>query len=311
MKLPAESMSLWSPGGNPTYLIAEGGIPMAQYTEINAYLLRRYPRLEQGGFILPPQSERAVARLQMAGGEFCLNATRAFAAVLFDDFGHGRCSIRSAEYARLLRRPDASARFLVEVSGAPDPLTVTVAKAEDGWEVAVDLPALQYTIRETVASVDGSSMRIQLVTLPGITHLIFPPGGALPADAIARRAVAESLLSGLGLTVQSAVGFLCWTREGVTLVLSPLVWVRALSTCIMETSCGSGSLALALTVQKTGRVQIQQPSGSMLEIELTPAGGSCNARVRGPVQRLSPRSLSSVSVSSTADLGNRQAQMLR
>ena len=311
MKLPAQSMSFWSPGGNPTYLISQSGIPMAQYAEINAYLLRRYPRLEQGGFIVPPESERAVARLQMAGGEFCLNATRAFAAALCDDSEIGLGSIESANYARLFRQPDASARFLVEVSGAPDPLTVAVTTARGGWDVAVELPVLQYDICETVAHISVSAVRVQVVALPGITHLILPCGAALPEDALVRREVAESLLSELGLTTEPAVGFLSWAREGDTLALQPLVWVRALATCIMETSCGSGSLALALSLRQSGKVQIRQPSGSLLNINLAGTGEARTAEVRGIVERLSAASLCGAPESSGTATNQRQPEKQR
>ena len=73
-------LTILNPGGNITALIK--GIPasLLQRKLVNDAVMKRFPKVEQVGFYTfsPP-------RLQMAGGEFCGNATRCLAYLLLDD----------------------------------------------------------------------------------------------------------------------------------------------------------------------------------------------------------------------------------
>lgn len=66
------------PGGNTTALVVEK-FPREQYVSIARKILDENKIIEQVGFLEKPENPRAAIRLQMMGGEFCGNATRATA----------------------------------------------------------------------------------------------------------------------------------------------------------------------------------------------------------------------------------------
>ncbi|MBP7841674.1 hypothetical protein KA037_03315 [Patescibacteria group bacterium] len=54
--------------------------------------------------------------------------------------------------------------------------------------------------------------------------------------------------------------------------LYPVVWVRDMQTFIFESACGSGTIAYALytyQLTKSTHVSVLQPSGSILEVEIS------------------------------------------
>ena len=71
--MPALTFSKWSPGGNTTLLFPDTGQRPAEQARLAALALD--PAMlggEQAGFV-----HLAQGRLRMAGGEFCVNASRA------------------------------------------------------------------------------------------------------------------------------------------------------------------------------------------------------------------------------------------
>lgn len=77
MKLNNLDLTILNPGGNITAL-AEG-IPASRPLRktINDEVMKVFPEVEQVGFL-----DRPIPRLEMAGGEFCGNATRCAAYLL-------------------------------------------------------------------------------------------------------------------------------------------------------------------------------------------------------------------------------------
>ena len=76
--MPALDFSKWSPGGNTTLFFPAAGLDAARQAELARQAMRPDNLgAEQAGFV--SVEER---RLRMAGGEFCVNATRAFGALL-------------------------------------------------------------------------------------------------------------------------------------------------------------------------------------------------------------------------------------
>ena len=76
--MPALDFSKWSPGGNTTLFFPAAGLDAARQAELARQAMRPDSLgAEQAGFV--SVEER---RLRMAGGEFCVNATRAFGALL-------------------------------------------------------------------------------------------------------------------------------------------------------------------------------------------------------------------------------------
>ena len=165
---------------------------------------------DQVGFRCPPQSG-SDGRLEMAGGEFCGNATRAYAALLAKERGL-----------------TAPTRLLVEVSGAERPVAVDVDPVQGTARAEMPLPLEVRAVR--AGGVDGV-----LVDLGGIVH--FVAENVEPSESFF--AAAESSLDSFSHSDACGVMFL---QAGK---MTPLVKVPAVGTLIREGSCGSGSLAAA------------------------------------------------------------------
>ena len=76
--MPVLTFSKWSPGGNTTLLFPDSGQRPAEQARLAALALD--PAMlggEQAGFV-----QLAQGKLRMAGGEFCVNASRAVGAML-------------------------------------------------------------------------------------------------------------------------------------------------------------------------------------------------------------------------------------
>ena len=72
--------SIWDPTGNITALV-ESPVPVPEQPAVAAGLMRRYPAVEQVGFVRLSDEKTAPAALRMAGGEFCANASMSTAAL--------------------------------------------------------------------------------------------------------------------------------------------------------------------------------------------------------------------------------------
>lgn len=61
-----------------------------------------------------------------------------------------------------------------------------------------------------------------------------------------------------------AVGVLWLKGDDKKVNMKPVIWVKSIDTCYYETSCGSGSIAVGLTMQKD--VEVVQPSGKEIKV---------------------------------------------
>jgi len=100
-------LTILNPGGNVTALI--NGIPAGRQRrrQINDAVMKSFPRVEQVGFF-----DSAAARLEMAGGEFCGNATRCTA------------------YLMLEGKPG---KIKIRVSGVNQPLAARIDRGGNTW----------------------------------------------------------------------------------------------------------------------------------------------------------------------------------
>ena len=75
---------LLNPSGNITALVNNIRVPKEKYKEISGRIMENNRAVEQVGFlkILKPEYK---FRLEMAGGEFCGNASRAVACYLYKE----------------------------------------------------------------------------------------------------------------------------------------------------------------------------------------------------------------------------------
>ena len=212
---------------------------------------------EQVGFLCPPR-RGGQGRLEMAGGEFCGNASRAFGMLTAQRLGK-------------------AAQVRVEVSGCEPLVTVDVDWANRTARARMPLP-------RSVSPAHADGYPGTLVDLVGIAHLVvedIPPN----PDFFQR---AEPLFEGIPDLEAYGVIFLD-TRRGT---MTPLVKVPAAGTLVWEGSCGSGTLAAAIaqsrdTPDGSFVRDYVQPAGVIRASVLRQNGTAVSAWISGPV-RLDP-----------------------
>lgn len=195
-----------NPAGNIT-LFVRTPIDRAQYGTVGEKLLL-LPQFqaEQVGFLCED------GRMEMAGGEFCGNATRAFGLLTAKERGL-----------------TGKSHLMLSVSGCEKAVGVDVDT--DAGTARAEMPLPRFTRCETVGGVPGT-----LVHLGGIAHFVV--SGVKPSEAFF--AEAEPLFLSLGALDAYGVIFLDGTN------ITPLVKVPAVNSLVWEGSCGSGSLAAAI-----------------------------------------------------------------
>lgn len=252
------------PTGNITALVTTP-VPESEQPRAAAALMAREKSVEQTGFLR--LTERG-ARLRMAGGEFCGNATLSAAAVFARERGLA---------------PGESLTLPVRVSGAPGPVEVSVSALPDGgYSGTVEMP-LPLSLGRRTLRLDGRGHILPCVEFPGITHIIVTGGmDAAEAERAAREWCAQLGASALGLML----------LDEAALRLTPLVYVPAGGTLFWESSCASGTAAVgAWIAARDGgerRLTLDEPGG-----RLTAEAGPGALRLGGQV-RLGARKMSEV-----------------
>jgi len=263
-----------TPGGNPTILLRAADVPPPLRASVaHAVMDMQHLCAEQVGYI----RLSGTPRLDMMGGEFCLNATRSFALLL--------------AYEGLLRPEGGALAGRVEVSGVPGEVPVRVAFRNG------DLPFAEACLHFGKLPGPEPFGALRLVRVPGIAHIIQegtpPPGEDLAAFCDAQRRCC-------GVAQEEAVGHL-WLSlpgphngaQGVSPTqaqeaeLAPVVWVRDTATLCRESACGSGTLACALALHaRSGalRFSLRQPSGQTLSVRLEENKQGWDVWVGGPAR---------------------------
>ncbi len=256
------------PGGNPTLLFRSSDVPEPMRVDLaDAAMSPMHIGAEQVGFI-----DAENCRLDMMGGEFCVNASRAFSLLL-------------AKCGKLRDGPGHCMEGDIHVSGCERPLNVRVRKQnKDIWRSDICLGFSSFPT--PVPLKDGSF----LIKLPGIAHVI--EICALPEN-IPDFCRTQRERNGLGDF--EAVGHIwiesiqtanpCAMQKNPSLRITPIVWVRATDTLCRETACGSGTLAAAIYLMQrsSGRIfRMEQPSGSILDVRFHNSHNGWDAWVGGP-----------------------------
>ncbi len=241
------------PAGNITLFVLDP-VEREERTAIASKLMED-PRwgAQQVGFLCAPRMG-GEGRMEMAGGEFCGNAARAFGMLA-------------------AKRRGGAGRVLVEVSGADRPVEVDADLAAGTARAEMPLP------RE-VRSVEAERRKCVLVDLGGIAHLVVE--GEKPSLEFFGKA--EPLFRDIAGLNAYGVMFLDPERGELT----PLVKVPAAGTLVWEGSCGSGSLAAAVA-QSRGRdggfsAEYVQPAGRVRAAVVRKAGAVTAAWIGGPVR---------------------------
>ena len=198
-------MILADPAGNLTAL-ALTPVEPALRAQIAARIMPA-AQVEQVAFIDEASLLSPLPRMDMMGGEFCGNATRAFGLYAARRRGLGETQIR------------------VGVSGAREPVIVTLDPPRGRAHARMPLPIALTHIR-------AAERDIPLVRMEGIAHAVL-------RDADPSPALAQEVLAAMPREDAQGVLFVRGNR------MTPLVRVDATDTCVWESSCGSGSVALA------------------------------------------------------------------
>ena len=224
--------------GNPTALVIDQGLERKDYPRINQQIQQDNPEVEQVGFY---EEENGVPRLQMAGGEFCGNAARSFSCLLKEFF------------------PDQSF-FRFYASGYEGQITGQIEERGDqDYFCEVELEDMPYRIEEK----NWNGTIFSVVDMGGITHIIVSEKDYSFRENNYSEQVKE-VREQLGVD-NSAVGVLWVSESGGEIYMKPVVWVKDIDTCYYETSCGSGSMAVAF--QKGKNSTVIQPSGGDIRVE--------------------------------------------
>lgn len=242
---------LADPTKNITVLVTTP-VSRALQPELASLLLDLEPEAEQVGFV--ETAADGQMRLQMMGGEFCGNATRAYAMYVARQRG-GLSEVR------------------LRVSGCDHVVTAAVDLARGAARAEMPLPR---AVR--AAEVEGHAGT--LVDLAGIAHLVIE--GVAPSEDFFR--AAEPLFSAIeGLDAYGVI-FLDRTSHRMT----PLVKVVDTGTLIWEGSCGSGTIACAVA-ESAGLADglfeqdYFQPAGVVRASVERRGGAVVSAAIGGPV----------------------------
>lgn len=254
--------TLYDPTGNITALI-EG----ERNAETAAGLMQMYPEVEQAGFVreTPADDAGTDASLEMAGGEFCGNASMCAAIWHAENKGMSSGTVR------------------LRVSGAGDPVEVSFKKTGPGrFSAQVHMPGATEISSIDLYS-DGTGGDIPMVKCTGITHLIIEEDSPFfyllkereKAEAAVKDWCRKIDVPCLGLMFVKA------TEAGCS--LTPLVFAPGSGTLFWEHSCASGSSAVCMYLaKKEGRnvsLKLTQPGG-VLKVNSGPEGTWLSGNVR-------------------------------
>ena len=226
-----------NPTGNITILIPpdEQDTSFSLATRLTAF----EPTAQQVGFLSAGGADYDIA-LQMAGGEFCGNATLSAAAIFCMQ------TVRQAEKCE----PEI---VRVKASGAASPVPVLITEeGQNRFRGTVSMPApLEIT------SIHYEDLIFSAVLFEGITHIIAP--FPLPKE-MAEKAVRQ-ICDAAGA---DALGIIQLDLERRT--LCPLVYVPKSGTLCWEGSCASGTTAAGAYLRNRygpGKWSFLEPEGTL------------------------------------------------
>lgn len=218
-------------GGNETAIQVIKGEKNTVESQVGKALLDAYPTAEQAGLLYVDSN-----KLEMAGGEFCGNASAAAAVLLAN------------ESDEVLVQYNASG-----VEGSVDAKVMPLA--DDRYLVRTSFNGMSYKVEDS----SYRDQQLRVVDMQGIVHVliesIFPVSNY---EALQRK-----IVEALNLGNREAVGVIWYKREAEHIRIDPVIWVKKVDTLYFESACGSGAIAVALS---TGVSKIIQPTGKCISV---------------------------------------------
>lgn len=227
-------------GGNGTAIeIVKKSLSRADYVSRGDDLLDEFESLgaEQAGFLVLDEKH-----FEMAGGEFCGNATRSAAVLLHLEHSEDKMSFTVSGFDGI-------------VNASVKPLTSTT------FFVEAEFPGMKVDTKHITLE-DGTPASI--VDLGGIVHVVIE--GKFPADPDEYSAQHRHVVNQFNLGDRDAVGVVWYEKSQDAVVMHPVVWVRESNTFYYESSCGSGTIAVG---RVTGVPSIVQPTGMSISAEIS------------------------------------------
>ena len=205
-------------------------------------LMTLEPSAEQVGFLGNSGAGYDIS-LQMAGGEFCGNATLSAAAVFCIN------TERKLDDAEIVR---------VSASGAAAPVPVLIKQTGNKTFLGTVSMPLPLDISIADLQCDGERFSLPIVRFEGITHLLsFRPLRIETAEKILKEQCSALQADALGIMQID-------TNTGTLL---PFVYVPKSGTLFREGSCASGTTAAGSWFRKKigpGRWEFAEPAGNLI-----------------------------------------------
>ena len=226
---------LMNPSNNITVLVTSF-VAKKYYKIVANLLLKTEKTAEQVGFL---SYDNCKLFLEMAGGEFCGNATMS-AAVLFsmiNKIKNGTVSVNIKNTANVF---DVKVKHL----------------KNNEYQSIISMPR-----EKTVAKITYKDKEYYVVQFEDIAHIVL--------KNVSPNKYFEKYVKQMCLKLkQKALGLIFFDEANMK--IKPLVYVKSINSLYWENSCASGTMAVAISLKnkKNLKVKILQPSGSVLKVEV-------------------------------------------
>lgn len=243
------------PSGNTTVFVLDETKAEERSRIAQALMKEESIAAEQVAFLDTELPRPADFSFAMMGGEFCGNATRSAAAWLVFD----------RERYQPTGELGDKGTYEISCSGIDHNISCHVTMtSRAAFDVSADMP-----LPVSVSLVQAGGESLWQVVFDGITHFICPEAGRF--DQEDRLALIPKVLAQYPVPHGGAEGILFWDNPpGDPLggnALDPYVYVKDTDTLVNESSCGSGTAALAaaLAVSLGKSVHVEAPQkGGMI-----------------------------------------------
>ena len=273
-----------NPSNNITILVISDVEDECEYCFIAKKLLELEPAAEQLGFL--QYDDESDITLNMAGGEFCGNAT-----------------MSAAVYYGILHGVN-NGNVVVKSQGADELVNVHIKKNNE-WEGIAEMPKPL-----EISEVDfGNDGKFPVVFFKGIAHVIIDRkviGSGIDCekkilddcksinDCNNKNLIRDNFKNEFENRIKVWCEFLNVEALGIMfcdnldeikksqnfntteVYINPLVYVKSIDTLYWESSCASGTTAvgayLADVTNSNDKIDVRQPSGTILSVERTTDG---------------------------------------
>ncbi len=227
------------PAGNDTAFVLKRGYTKEEKKKINDAIMKKESNIEQVGFVeLGKEPE-----LEMAGGEFCGNATRSAAHYYLEG---------------------KEGELILKVNGKD----YIKAGINEKGEAYCEIPLYKGNKKMVEKKENG----IYQVRMQGMVTIVIEEENAKKylenKDKIKEET--KKIIEKYQLTNEEAVGVMYLEREKNMLKINPIVWVNEINTMFYETACGSGTTGVGIVQaykeNKNQKLNIVQPSGNIINI---------------------------------------------